>query len=127
MPSDADQSGRIVSAFDTATLGEQPVKPAPARPDRRLQGLSDLFAQRGQQYGDSFLKFGPVMRAIFPDGLELTTADEWNRFALFFMCVVKLHRYGMKFHDGGQADSLDDTSVYAQMLAYVDELKGASK
>jgi hypothetical protein len=90
-------------------------------PDRRLANLGDLFRDRNAMYGDSYLQFGPVIKAMFPDGLVLRSAEDWNRFALFFMCVVKLHRYAMKFHDGGQRDSLDDIAVYAQMLAYVDE------
>jgi hypothetical protein len=101
--------------------------PAPAiKPDQRLTDLADLFHVRNQQYGDSYLGIGPVMAAIFPAGLKLSSADDWNRFFCFFMCIGKLHRYAMKFDTGGQQDSLDDTAVYAQMLAYVDALnKGA--
>jgi hypothetical protein len=90
-------------------------------PDHRLEGLADLFRERNAQYGDSFLDFGPMAAAMLPKGIDLKTPDDWNRFALFFMCMVKLHRYAMKFESGGQQDSLDDLAVYAQMLAYVDK------
>lgn len=90
-------------------------------PDHRLEALADLFRERNKQYGDSFLDFGPMAQQMFPNGVDLKTPDDWNRFALFFMCMVKLHRYAMKFDSGGQADSLDDLAVYAQMLAYVDK------
>lgn len=93
-----------------------------APPHERLTDLADLFAQRNTIYGNSYLQFGPVGHALFPGGLTLQTPDEWNRFALFFMCILKLHRYAMKYEGGGQADSLDDLAVYSQMLAYVDEL-----
>ena len=91
-------------------------------PPDRLTAAADIFRQRNQQYGDSFLSFGQFAHAMFPDGLSISSPEQWNRFALFFMCMTKLHRYGGKFNAGGQADSLDDLAVYSQMLAYVDEL-----
>jgi hypothetical protein len=59
---------------------------------------------------------------IFPDGLELKTASDFTRFALFTQCHGKLLRYAANFHRGGHAESLDDLSVYAQLLNYTDEL-----
>lgn len=97
---------------------------APVRPDQRLADLGDLFRNRNSAYGDSFTKFGPVMEAMFPGGIRLKSAHDWNRMALLLHIIGKLHRYAMKFDDGGHADSLDDASVYAQMLAYVDERGG---
>lgn len=94
----------------------------PPRPDKTLGLLADLYRDRNAAYGDSYLTFGPVMEAMFPDGLVLRSAEDWNRFALFFLTVVKVHRYAMRFHDGGQQDSLDDIAVYAQMLRHVDAL-----
>jgi hypothetical protein len=92
------------------------------RPDKTLGLLGDLYRDRNAAYGDSYLTFGPVMEAMFPDGLVLRSAEDWNRFALLFLTQMKLHRYAMRFHDGGQRDSLDDISVYAQMLRHVDAL-----
>ena len=112
--------GDFAEAFRRAS-GRLNRESANPRPDQRLSELGRLFQERNFMYGDSYLQFGPVMSAMFPDGLTLQDDLDWNRFALFFMCAVKLHRYAMKFHDGGQKDSLDDLSVYAQMLAYVDE------
>jgi hypothetical protein len=94
------------------------------RPDKRLELLGDLFRDRNTSYGDSFTRFGPVMEAMFPQGLVLRSARDWNRAAVFLYIIGKVHRYAIRFHDGGHADSLDDISVYAQMLRYIDEEKG---
>lgn len=61
---------------------------------------------------------------MFPRGLSLNTAEDFNRFALFVQLMHKLTRYAQALKTGGHRDSLDDLSVYAQMLAAVDEMTG---
>jgi hypothetical protein len=61
------------------------------------------------------------MKGFFQGPVTLTTADDWNRMALFFHCADKLARYAGSFHRGGHVDSLDDNSVYSQMLQEFDD------
>lgn len=89
-------------------------------PDR-LAKLGDTFRARNSTYGDTFLRVGGVMASMFPDGLTLKTIDDWNRFSLFHHVVDKVLRYANRFQDGGHNDSMDDVSIYAQILRKVDD------
>jgi hypothetical protein len=80
-----------------------------------------IHEERKGTYGQDYLNVGPSLQAIFPEGLELTSADDFTRFALFAQAHGKLLRYASRFKEGGHADSLDDVSVYAQLLRFVDE------
>ena len=58
------------------------------------------------------------------------TEDDWNRLCLLFMMASKLSRYCASYTNGGHPDSLDDNSVYAQMLNEIDreiQAKGDKK
>jgi hypothetical protein len=85
-----------------------------------LKELAKLYEERNATYGDSYHKFGEVLEIVFPDGLFLKTASDFNRFIAYFNCMGKLVRYAPNFTKGGHVDSLDDTSVYAQMLQQLD-------
>jgi hypothetical protein len=92
-----------------------------------LIALAELYRQRHAVYGDSDQSFGRVVAALFPAGLEIRTVDDANRAALLFHVVDKLVRYAGNFERGGHGDSLDDISVYAQMLRDYDaRIKGRS-
>jgi hypothetical protein len=69
-----------------------------------------------------FLNVGPSLAGLFPDGVQLNTASDFTRFALFCQAHGKLVRYASTFSEGGHQDSLDDSSVYAQLLKFVDSL-----
>jgi hypothetical protein len=86
----------------------------------RLKKLGQLFADRNALYGDNYKNFGKVMIALFPEGIELKTESEFNRFCIFVQIVSKASRYSSMFKHGGHPDSLDDTAVYSQMLAEVE-------
>jgi hypothetical protein len=85
-----------------------------------LRKLGDLYAQRNAIYGDSYHKFGELLETLFPDGLTLHGASDFNRFICYTQALGKLTRYAPNFHKGGHADSLDDNSVYSQMLQQLD-------
>lgn len=84
-----------------------------------LKQKADLFDQRGKVYGRNYLNFGHAMKGIFPDGITLKTADDFIRFGLFVQMIAKATRYGNQFKDG-HPDSLDDNTVYSQMLRAYD-------
>ena len=87
----------------------------------RLEQLGSLYRERNALYRDNYKNFGRTLVGLFPDGITLKTAEEFNRFALFLMLVHKASRYAHSINNGGHEDSLDDTSVYAQMMAEYDE------
>lgn len=86
----------------------------------RLVRLGEIFKERNGLYGDTFRSFGTIMSGFFPNGLEVRTEADWNRLALLMHVADKLSRYANNFVVGGHADSLDDTSVYAQILQMID-------
>jgi len=90
------------------------------RADDRLQALAELFRERNDSYGDVYHRFGDLFAAMFPHGVHLRTPADMGRFALLAHIVTKLQRYAHQFSRGGHVDSLDDLSVYAQMLQELD-------
>lgn len=86
-----------------------------------LRESAQTFEERNKVYGDNYRKFGRVMTAIFPEGIELRTAEDHNRFGVFVQMVGKVTRYAENFNRGGHSDSLLDLAVYSQMLRELDE------
>src|SRR5215207_10454846 len=86
----------------------------------RLINLADLYDERNRVYGDNYRHVGPRLKALFPKGLNLETESDFVRFALFIHIDNKISRHARTFCDGGHKDSLDDVSVYAQMLQEID-------
>lgn len=96
------------------------------KPNQSLTMLADLYEQRNVMYGDTYKNHGTVVKSLFPNGIGLITVDDHNRFAIITMLVSKLCRYIANFEAGGHDDSLDDMSVYAQMLKELDmEIRNA--
>lgn len=89
-----------------------------------LKDLGALFEQRNKEYGNDYLNFGDVMMTLFPNGLLLRTAKDFSRFAILTFMLAKTTRYTKNFHNGGHKDSLDDISVYSQMLQQLDGMGG---
>ena len=86
-----------------------------------LERAANTFRERRLIYGRNAPKIGAAMQALFPEGLQATTAKDFTRLYLLYMVVVKLSRYVNNFNNGGHADSLIDAAVYAAMLQAVDE------
>lgn len=81
-----------------------------------FDSMKATFAERNKAYGDSYRQMGPVMTAIFPNGLTIQTSDEWQRFGAFFMIICKAVRYAEAFKAGGHIDSAHDSAVYSAIL-----------
>lgn len=79
---------------------------------------AQTFSDRNKIYGNSFLKFGPVMKALMPlMGTNQFTEDDWNRLGVVWHCVDKLMRYCQQLPAGGHKDSARDLTVYAAILS----------
>jgi len=85
-----------------------------------LRESADIFEERNKAYGGSYKDFGNIMKALFPDGIHIDSAEDMNRFGVLHMMVSKLHRYCGNFDKGGHADSLTDLSTYSGMLNELD-------
>lgn len=86
-----------------------------------LRDGADVYEQRNKLYGDSYKTFGPMMMALFPNGLTVKDAAAWNRLGVFVMMASKMLRYANNLPAGGHYDSALDLSVYSAMLAELTE------
>ena len=84
-----------------------------------LREGAQTYEQRNKVYGDNFKRVGGALKAMFPDGVKLKTADDHNRFQIFNLIVVKLSRYCVNWQEGHQ-DSIHDAMVYCAMLEAID-------
>ena len=91
-------------------------KPASKTVPEMLRDAAATYEQRNRLYGDNYKRFGDVMAALFPNGIELKNKDDWNRFGVFFHVVGKVTRYAVNLKAGGHKDSAHDITVYAAML-----------
>lgn len=91
-------------------------------PDFMEKGAA-TFRERNAKYGNNYLSFGAVAAAVFPAGLTLETAEDFNRYALLGHCLDKLTRYANSLQKGGHKDSAHDLMVYAAMLEEITEEK----
>ena len=85
-----------------------------------LRELSSLYEERNSLYGDNYKLHGVTMQGFFPNGIRLGTVKDYNRYSIFKEIVTRLGRYAYNFENGGHVDSLNDISVYAQMLQELD-------
>lgn len=79
-----------------------------------LRGMAKTFEERHETYGDSYLTFGKVAAALWPDGLDHKTEDDYNRLGVVVQIISKLCRYTSK--SSGHLDSAHDIAVYAAIL-----------
>ncbi len=80
-----------------------------------LIDAAQTYDERNIIYGDNYKHFGHAMAAMFPEGLFVKSADDWNRLGIFVQVVSKVTRYAASFENGHQ-DSAHDLCVYAAML-----------
>lgn len=85
-----------------------------------LEQAAALYRSRNKEYGNNYHRFGDIMTALFPDGLCVSSKEDWNRIGVLFHIADKLTRYTNNFVAGGHADSLRDVKVYTAMLEELD-------
>lgn len=85
--------------------------------DQILEEMARTYKQRNQTYGENFMTMGPVMTALFPNGITLKTKEDFVIFHLMDWLVGKLTRFvntGMV-----HIDSIHDLAVYAAMIEMI--------
>jgi hypothetical protein len=106
-----------------ATAVALPPTPEPPQPPEAtktnaadiLSVGAETFRRKNLEYGDNYRNVGPAFVALFPEGLTLRTSDDFIRFHLFMLSIVKHTRYAVNFSKGHPDSTLDDM-VYAAML-----------
>lgn len=92
----------------------------------RLEKALATYRERNAVYQDSFKRWGPVFEALFPKGVHVATADEWNRITTLGHIIDKLVRYTTDFSRPHE-DSIHDLGVYAFILQGIDAEIAAAK
>lgn len=87
-----------------------------AKVPQLLRNAALIYEERNKAYGDAYKKQGKLLKSFFPDGIELKTVDDFNRFSIFCTISSKMLRYSNNIKTDGHDDSLTDISVYANML-----------
>lgn len=79
-----------------------------------LAQAADTFKQRNAQYKHNADKVGKVMQILFPDGVQLKSAEDFHKWHLFELMIVKLTRFVNS--DLNHYDSIRDLVVYGAMV-----------
>ena len=90
------------------------------RAAKRLEISADTMRDRDAMYGGTDDLHAAAMAAIFRGKIEIRTADDFRRFSLINMMVLKLTRYTANYQEGGHEDSITDLINYSAALAEVD-------
>ena len=86
-----------------------------------LSQAHDVYRDRNAEYKDNFRTVGRVMVALFPDGRPpLKTAEDYDRWHIFELLIVKLTRYANNY-DQPHEDSLLDQLPYLGILGALDQ------
>jgi len=86
-----------------------------------LRKALETYEQRNLVYNDNYVRLGLVMQALFPDGLTIKYAKDWERLYALLMIQVKQTRYVEQWQNGGHPDSSIDTAVYAALQKEIDD------
>jgi len=78
-----------------------------------LMEMAETFRERNKVYGSNYKMVGPLVNALFPDGVppELVVTDQWH---LFELKLVKLSRFAIS--NLTHIDSIHDDAVYSAMI-----------
>lgn len=92
------------------------IKSATPTAPELLEAAAATYRERNAVYGDNYKYFGIAMCGLFPQGVTLRTADDFNRMGVLVQCLSKLSRYAQNLERGGHIDSALDLTTYAAML-----------
>jgi len=81
-----------------------------------LNSAAQLFEAKNIEYGDAYKRHGKIMKEFFPDGLTLETEDDFFKFHLFELDVIKSNRIASCMADHqDHPDSWEDKIIYSAM------------
>lgn len=81
---------------------------------RILTGMARTYAARNRRYKDNFRMVGRLMAVLFPAGVTLRRAEDYDVWHLFELKIVKLSRFAIS--GLSHQDSIHDDAVYSAMI-----------
>lgn len=90
--------------------------------------LQEMFEKKNQDYGNAYETIGEILIKLFPGGVALTDSISLSEFSIFSILIGKVCRYaqlqtGRKANFESLADTLDDLSIYGQILKELNKLQ----
>lgn len=85
-----------------------------------MEEAAKTFAERQAVYGDNYSLAAEALKGFFPNGLDLKTTEDHERFHIFMLIIVKLSRYANNWKKPHQ-DSIHDAGIYSFMLESIDK------
>lgn len=79
-----------------------------------LEEMAATFRDRNAVYGDNWRMVGQLMAVMFPEGVRLQAAEDYDVWHLFELMIVKLSRFAIS--KTTHIDSIHDLAVYAAMI-----------
>lgn len=83
---------------------------------RLMDEAKERYKEKGKAYGHTYRNFGPLMTALFPNGLEVYTEEDWDKLGLLQMICHKLLRVANLIHGEDCIPELEDMGVYIFIL-----------
>lgn len=83
--------------------------------DKILGEMLEIYDERGRQYKANYTLIGDVLATLFPNGVQLKTAEDHNKWHLYLMALVKATRLANTGLE--HKDSALDMALYTAMLA----------
>ena len=91
-------------------MSQAPKLPVP----RILRDAANTFEKRSKLYGHNWKMVGQVMAVLFPEGIQLQRAEDYDIWHLFELKIVKLTRFAISGRT--HIDSIHDDAVYSAMI-----------
>ena len=79
-----------------------------------LEEAKKILVDRAEKYGDNTAQIGEVLSILYPHGIHPESAEDFSKFAMLVLTVVKLVR---STHGPSHTDSLRDMANYALILS----------
>jgi hypothetical protein len=79
-----------------------------------FEEMARTYRERNAIYGDNFRMVGKVLEVLFPEGMQLKTAADYDVWHLFELKIVKLTRFAIS--NLTHTDSVHDDAVYSAMI-----------
>ena len=91
-------------------------------PDQILRGAADFFKEKNNEHGSTYERHGKLMSIFFPEGITLKTKEDFGRFHILSLLVLKMNRISGSLNKGiFHEDSYCDLMIYSSMALSLNE------
>ncbi len=86
-------------------------------PDKVLHRAAEAFLKKNKEYGSAYLRHGEVIAQFFPEGITLKTPNDFFKFHMFNMDIMKSNRIASNLvKKKNHSDSWLDKMTFSSMV-----------